>query len=645
MRRSTNFLVSCILVFVLQSSVDAVEVGPGSAIANSLVMTANGSTLYAATASNGVWKRDLFLGTPWVQASSGLESLFVEDLVVDPNNDSVLYAATLGGLFKSSNGGASWSRLTYDRCRAVTVDPNDSHRVLVGTFGGGVRISNDSGLSFVSSMSGLTDLHVQAIAVDSVTGNILIGTERAGVFKSTNGGATWTQVNTGIGDPVPGTSENENLNISAIAFQPDTPNIWLGTSYPSIVGRAFKSTNGGSSWNEQTIGAGGDNSEGVTYFAFFDQNVFYIGTRNGVIFTTNGGASFNNFSYGTGVFAEIHSIAVAPPSVDPTGGTLYVGLLGLGVLKSTNATGSWNDFSGGLRANRVNTLVVSSNGSLAAGIEEGGVYLSSNGSSWNGGFAPNPDGTAQNGLDFEPHRGTFTVLSLAFSPCAPSIIYAGAKRFGIWKSVNGGTTWSKAAGLHDIYALAGDPTDPAVFYAASFVYGIVKTEDNGASFTPIFNDFPAKSLTINPDVPTEVLAGTFDFGVCRTTDEGLSWANQAVDHQGFSRTTFFSIAHDPNDAGRVMAGTNKGLFVSNDLGSNWSLKTNAIPHNIVTKVLFHPAVVDRIYAGTYDGGVFVSSDGGSGWTQVSGTEGLTVLDMVIYSGNLYVATPQGITRP
>src|ERR1035438_4060631 len=84
------------------------------------------ATLYAAEYGGGVFK-SINGGASWSASSSGLTNLGVLALVIDPSNPATLYAGTVnGGLFKSSNGGASWSAsnpgLPYD-VRALAIDP------------------------------------------------------------------------------------------------------------------------------------------------------------------------------------------------------------------------------------------------------------------------------------------------------------------------------------------------------------------------------------------------------------------------------------------------------------------------------------------------------------------------------------------
>ncbi len=126
-------------------------------------------------------------------------------LVIDPGNPSTLYAGTQsGGVFKSTNGGVSWNPVNI----------------------------------------GLTDNTIYALAIEPAFGpfvglynsTIYAGTAVDGVFKSTNGGATWNPANTGLTD---GT-------IYSLLVDPINPHtLYAGTQF----GGVFKSTNGGESWS------------------------------------------------------------------------------------------------------------------------------------------------------------------------------------------------------------------------------------------------------------------------------------------------------------------------------------------------------------------------------------------------------------
>ncbi|MFB3904462.1 MAG: WD40/YVTN/BNR-like repeat-containing protein [Acidobacteriota bacterium] len=598
-----------------------------------LVRDNSGTVLYAATSSAGVWRRNLSPLGDWTAVNNGLTDLHVRDLAIDPNG--VLYAATLGGMFKSTNGGQSWVQKTTQAVEVVEISPSSLTTVFLGTSGGGVMKSTDGGDSFTAHIQGLTDLHVQALAVHSTNGLIVMaGTETKGIFKSTDGGQTWQAKNSGIPDPTVGTSTNENYSVKAIAFQPNTNNVWMGSCHPSIRGTLFRSSDGVETWGEVPSSIV---FEGVNQIKFFSQDSFAFATRNGVHYSTDGGATLQTGAWVSDTWAEIHSIEFG--TVD---NVLYEGLLGLGVYRTTNFHSTsevCSPFNTGLKASAVYSIR-DGGGYYHAALQEGGVFTSTDASSWAG---PAPS------LEFEPNRNTFTVLSLAAAPSDPSYVYAGAKRFGLWKSTNAGASWTRVpyqtiSQVVDINSVVVDPINRDLVYAASFQHGVLKATD-GINFSQTSLNTPIRSLAINPTNSNEILAGSFDFGLYRSTNGGATWQQASVTHQGFSRITAFSISFDPSSGGnRVLAGTNKGLFVSTDRGATWRLLTEGIPNNYITAVV-HAGAQGRIYAGTYGDGVFASEDLGLSWTPVPGMQGTVVYDLFVdAAGTLLAATERGVLR-
>ncbi|MBO9362486.1 MAG: hypothetical protein J7452_09815, partial [Thermoflexus sp.] len=111
---------------------------------------------------------------------------FVSALAIDPRNSNTLYAGTLGGgVFKSTDGGGSWSAfndgLTHLFVYALAIDPANPDTLYAGTWGGGVFKSTDGGGSWSAFNDGLTHLDVRALAIDSTM--LYAGTDYGGAFS------------------------------------------------------------------------------------------------------------------------------------------------------------------------------------------------------------------------------------------------------------------------------------------------------------------------------------------------------------------------------------------------------------------------------------------------------------------------------
>jgi len=236
----------------------AVNAGLGNADVGALAIDpVNPSTIYAGTYVHGgseiggVFKSTNG-GNSWTPMNTGLQdSLNVNALTIDPSSPATIYAGTSpfsfsgGGVYKSTNGAGTWNRvntgITAHYIAAVAIDPATPTTVYAGsnTLGGGMFKSIDGGSNWTSIANGLTQNYVNAIAIDPATPTtIYLGTQfSGGVYKSTNGGLSWSQANTGL---APITS-----HIEALAIDPSRPStIYAGTSSQLI----FRSTNGGGNW-------------------------------------------------------------------------------------------------------------------------------------------------------------------------------------------------------------------------------------------------------------------------------------------------------------------------------------------------------------------------------------------------------------
>ncbi|GEM_PF-941027 len=258
-------------------------------------------------------------------SSSGLDSLIVYALVIDPVTMDTLYAATSGGVYKSTNGGADWyavnGELTNTNVRCLVVDPDNPDILYAGTFGGGV-------------------------------------------FKTIDGGASWDAFN---GDPLLG--EIINLTIFSLAIDPDNPDIlYAGTAGNGV----FRSLNGASNW-QNTLLSGTVN---VLAIDPLNTNIVYAGTLgDGVFKSTNYGTLGSWATANSGLTAtSVVMIAINPLTTT----TLYAGTTG-GLFKSTTADPNW--FSAGLGTLTVNTMAINPDFTsiLYAGTAVNGVYRSTSG--------------------------------------------------------------------------------------------------------------------------------------------------------------------------------------------------------------------------------------------------------------------------
>jgi len=202
----------------------------------------------------------------------------IADIEIDPKTPSTWYVATaFGGLWKTTNRGISFQPIfdnggSFTLC-CVVVDPRDSNVVWLGTgenasqrsahFGDGVYKSIDAGATW-KRMGLAASEHLGKIVIDPRNSNTVYvaaqgplwsaGGER-GLYKTTDGGATWARV----------LHVSDDTGISDLAIDPKSPDVLYATAYPrrravgqmiggSPEGGIFKTTDGGKKWTKLSKG-------------------------------------------------------------------------------------------------------------------------------------------------------------------------------------------------------------------------------------------------------------------------------------------------------------------------------------------------------------------------------------------------------
>src|SRR5215472_13956798 len=126
-------------------------------------------------------------------------------LQLDPADHKIVYAGTTEGLWKTSDGGITWKRMTGANVvvNDVLIDPRKPAHLLLATDRGGVMVSDDAGLTFTASNRGFTHRQVAALLVDHsdsavVYAGLLNDKEFGGVFVSRDRGQLWKQMSDGL---------------------------------------------------------------------------------------------------------------------------------------------------------------------------------------------------------------------------------------------------------------------------------------------------------------------------------------------------------------------------------------------------------------------------------------------------------------
>jgi photosystem II stability/assembly factor-like uncharacterized protein len=203
------------------------------------------STLYCSTydrtgmAWKGVYKT-VDSGASWAPVNNGLASLEARDLILATPNAVFVESDSI--LYRSTNGGGNWTSTGINFPYSLAYAPSNPMRMYLSEGASGIAVSNDGGASFGSPVS-IGDV-VQSIAVDPTNPDLVFAAGRDnGVYVSTNGGGSWSFSSTGIA----------TRGISSVVMDPGDANTVLVSTGPTI----FKTADGGTSWTTVSTMAGG----------------------------------------------------------------------------------------------------------------------------------------------------------------------------------------------------------------------------------------------------------------------------------------------------------------------------------------------------------------------------------------------------
>jgi len=209
------------------------------------------------------------------------------------------------------------------------------------------------------------------------------------------------------------------------------------------------------------------------------------------------------------------------------------------------------------------------------------------------------------------------VWDIEFDPSNESIVYAALNGPGVYKSLDGGSSWSWSNLDGQIWQIAVSPTDPFIVYVASQTGGVYKSEDGGVSWVQqdLGGVTNATAVAVHPSDPDIALAGTPIGGVFKTTNGGLTWfgANNGLELGPSVLADIRSFLIDPADPLTVYAGELwAGVYKSLDGGINWYKPD---PSLAATVVAIEQAGDDLYIINTFGNRdpVYRSRDAGLSW--------------------------------
>lgn len=560
----------------------------------------------------------------------------VNIVAVDPNNSNTIYFGTpAGGIWKSINGGVTWTALTDELAQigvsGIAIDPSNSNIIYIATgdkdagdtYSIGVLKSTDggatwntTGLSFTGSSNYLGD-----ILVNPSNSQIVICASSNGLYRSTNGGVNWTQIQSG-----------NNFSQGSIRFKPNSPS----TVYAVSKNKFFKSTDSGATFNNIAITGITDTGADASGRLLLDvtpanANYVYILSSkgdtgdekrysfNGIFRSTNSGSSFTKSSQATSPTNVLQSdqawydlaFAASPTALNE----LYVGCLNVWKTTDAGATNAnwtmlndWRAYNQAFTHADIHHLQFFNN-KLYCG-SDGGIYVS------------NDKGVNFTDITGEAQITQFYKIDVAKQSAAN--IVGGTQDNGGYAYSN--STWK---GYHggDGMDCAVNPLDSKMYYGFIYYGRSLYISSNAGESLSGAVAAPELETGLNDDgdgdeggnwVTPLVMnkEGELFSGFKRLYRlNGNEWIQQSSSTIGNGDVEFIAI--DPSNSNNMFVSNGVSLYKSTDKGVTFSNVYSAT--SSITSVSVNSNNSNIIYittAGT-TGQVLKSTNGGTIFTSIS----------------------------
>ena len=570
-------------------------------------------------------------GSSW--ENLGLEeSEHISKIIVDPTNSKIVWVAAQGplwrkggqrGLYRTTDGGKNWQRtLGDDEWTGVTdilIDPRNPkrlyaatwqrHRTVAAYLGGGPKTalyrSEDGGETWTQLKQGLPKSNLGKIGLalspqnpDVVYAAIEEDHRKGGVYKSTNRGATWTKQS----DAVSGaTGPHYYQELYASPHQ-------AGRLYLMDV-RAQVSEDGGKTFSRMPEKFKHSDNHAMAFKAS-DPNYLLFGTDGGLYESFDLGQNWRFIS--NMPITQFYKLAVddAQPFYNIYGGTQDNNTQG-GPSRTDNPHGIQNsDWKVVLYADGHQPATEPGNPNIMyAQWQQGSLTRIDLASGEVTYIRPQPG-------ENEPHERYNWDAPILVSPHSPTTIFHGSQR--LWKSTNRGDSWE---------TLSGDLTRNQERIELP-IMGKQQSWDNAWDFYAMSTFNTITSIAQSPVEANTIWVGTDDGLLQKTTDGGKSWQKIPVsDLPGCPEYAYVNdIKADLFDANTLYVALSHHkagdftpyLYKSSNGGKSWQNIGETLPENhLVWRLVQDHVNEDLLFIGT-EFGLFFSLDGGEKWTELTG---------------------------
>ena len=504
----------------------------------------NPDVVYIGAASGGLWKTTDG-GESWINIGDQLPSLTYGAIAIDPANPNTIYAGAGefvasffslyagsfegDGLYKSTDGGSTWEQITngfggITQFGDIEVSPHNSNIVIAAIGGGvwhrgnltneGIWLSTDAGNTFTRTLvagdaSDVIFHPTDPNIVYAATGERL---SSAGFHISTDAGQTWTQSNNGL-------QFNSEITRMQISLCDSNPSIIYATifNFSAVSGdtaltRAYKTTDGGNSWNHISAGTwfgGIYPSQNFIYDqGFYDLTVAVNPSNPDHVFIGNvelsqsvDGSNFDHMrvsgstnSEGCLVHVDIHKILFAPSDNN----IVYLACDG-GIYKSIDGGITWSHKNNGLKTMQIYRMASHkfNRDTLMIGMQDNGIGIT-----YDRGLTPYKEIFGGDGMevffDYADPNAIYVSINNGFTAMSPNFgnsyqyyfnltgawitpyilhptnnqwVYAATDR--IWRSTNRGQNWNTITNVVSsslINTMAQSSVNPDIMIFAGSYY-------------------------------------------------------------------------------------------------------------------------------------------------------------------------------
>jgi len=653
---------------------------------------------YYMGATGGVWKTS-DAGESWSNVSDGFfNTASVGAITVSESDPNVVYvgmgeAPVRGvmtshgdGVYKSTDGGQTWEHMGLERTRQISkivVDPRDPNIVLVGAQGSpygatedrGIYRSTDGGMTwnkvhYVDENSGVSDLSMDMTNPRIIYAaywdhrrypwKVQSGGPGSGLWKSVDGGETWTQMTAGLPKGTLG-----KMGISVSRAMPNR--VWAIIEAEN--GGLYRSDNGGKNWRlinpDRLLRARSWYYMHILAHPTDPESVYVMNAP--LVQSTDGGRTFVNLQTPHG---DNHQTWVNP--VQPQ---YIINANDGGANVSIDGGKNWSTQSNQPTAQFYRVNADRQFPYRIYGGQQDNSSVS---------IASRVDGGVISNNDFYPVGGCESAYS-AFDPDDPKYVYSGCYQ-GIIDEWNKATKQTKDVMAYPFLGLGTNPRDvkyrfnwnapivasthdPKVIYHAG--NKLLKTSDRGITWEEISPDLTRNDSTKidwgggpitneaaggeiyhtiyyvaeSPHDPKVIYTGADDGMLHITKDGGANWTELILPNTEEGMVNQIEVS--PHDPATVYVAYTRykfndftpHIFKSTDYGDSWERMVNGIKEEAHVRVVREdPNKKELLYAGT-ELGLYVSFDGGAKWNEFQQNLPIVpVTDLMVNYNDLIVAT-------